>query len=403
MVSLRIALRYLISKKKYHAVNIISVVSMAGVAVATLALVCVLSVFNGFSDMTLNQVSQLNPDIKVTPLRGKIINRADSLASRLATADRVQSAMTVIEEQALAVFNGRQVPVNVIGVPEDFTANIDIESLMLGGIFTLDHPTLGPAAALSASVAMSLEVYPNTVQPLYIYVPGRTIRYNPAIPMAAFRCDTFAIAGVYESYRSEEQEASVIVNLDIARQLFDMPDQASAIYLTLSDTADEAAVIKSIEQITDGRYKILNRLQQADTSLKMISIEKWVTFLMLAFILLIASFNVISTLSMLIIEKNNDIGILRAMGATRTMLRRIFMWQGWLVTAIGGLIGTIVGCTLCIAQQHWGFIKLNGDAAQLTITSYPVRLDLADVTIVLLLVIAVGYLISLLTSRIALR
>ncbi len=403
MVSLRIALRYLISKKKYHAVNIISLVSMAGVAVATLALVCVLSVFNGFSDMTLNQISQLNPDIKISPIRGKIINRADSLASHLATIDGVQSAMTVIEEQALAVFNGKQVPVEVIGAPDTYAASTGVESLMLDGIFTLDNPVLGPAAALSASVAMSLEAFPNAIQPLYIYVPRRTVRYNPAIPMAAFRCDTFVIAGVYESYRSEEQEASVIVDLNIARQLFDMPDQASAIYLSVADNADETAVMKSIEQITAGKYVMQNRLQQADTSLKMISMEKWVTFLMLAFIWPKASFNVISTLSMLIIEKNNDIGILRAMGATGSLLRRIFIWQGWLVTAIGGIIGTIIGCILCLVQQQWGFIKLNSDAAQLAITSYPVRLDLTDVAIVLLLVIAVGYIISTLTSRIALR
>ncbi|MDE7411674.1 MAG: ABC transporter permease [Paramuribaculum sp.] len=403
MVSLRIALRYLISKKKYHAVNIISLVSMAGVAVAALALVCVLSVFNGFSDMTYSQLSQLNPDLKVIPDKGTVIEQCDSLTEALSMIPGVAAAMPVIQEQALALYDQKQVPVTLTGVTDGYAATTGIRAMIIDGSFSTDNEYSEPAAVLSASVAMSLEAFPNSISPLTIYVPRRIGHYNPAIPMAAFRTDSFAISGVYESYYSDENEASVTVALEYARQLLDMPDQASSIYITLAPDADSDAVMTAIKQMTQGKYRVLDRLNQTDTSLKMISIEKWVTFLMLAFILLIASFNVISTLSMLIIEKNSDTHILRAMGATTQMLRRIFMWQGWLITVIGGIAGTLTGCLLCLAQQKWGFIKLNGDASQLAITSYPVRLDIADVALVIMLVAVLGWVISVITSRMALR
>lgn len=399
LTSLRIALRYLFSKKSHNAVNIISIVSMAGVAVATAAIVCVLSVFNGFSDMAVSRMSKCDPQIKITPVTGKVITAADSLASTLRTLGEVTAAMPVIDENALAMHQGLQMAVSIHGVPEGYQRITPIDSSIIdGGYYTSNYVL--PVATVSVGVAMRLKAYPSEETLLSLYVPKRLGRINTANPMSSFRSDSLFIGGVYRIEDNERDAQTVVIPIDMARNILQYDNgEATAIEVALKRGTDEAEGKEAIARALGPGFHIADRQEQEAESFKMIAVEKWITFVMLAFILVIASFNVISTLSMLIIEKKSNLRTLRAMGATTGMLRRIFIWEGWLISVVGGLSGIIIGVGLCLAQQWGGFVKLNGDPSQLAIAVYPVRVDAVDLAVVTALLLAVGLAIGLLTSR----
>ena len=351
-------MRYLFAKKSHNAVNVISFISMAGVAVATAAIVCVLSVFNGFSDLAMQRLSLIDPQAKVTPLKGKTIAAADSVAQAIASLPEVDSAVPMIEEHALAMYDGNQMAVSLHGVPEGYERVTDIRRCIIDGDFVTGTDDL-PLATISVGTAIRLGAHPGAIEPIYIYVPRRTGRINPSNPMTAFMADSLLVSGVYRIDDSEADGQTVIV-----------PD-----------------------------YEVMDRMQQEQQSFNMISVEKWITFLMLALILVIASFNVVSTLSMLIIEKRDNMATLRALGAGPSLARRIFMWEGWLISATGGLAGIVLGVGLSLAQQIGGFIKLGGDPVKMSVTEYPVRVDLLDILIVAALVAAIGFIVGWVTSR----
>lgn len=389
MVSLRIALRYLFSHKSHHAVNIISRISVAGVGVATAAIVCVLSVFNGFSRLASDRLSHIDPELRIEPLAGKSIEGADTLVSLLKASTEVEAVCPVIEERALAIYGGVQQPVRIKGVPEEYGAVSDIGGIVIDGEFLIHDGDYG-CATLSVGSAISLGAHPGYYTPLEIYVPHRVGRINPAVPMSAFRADTLLVSGVYEVDQSEYDADMVIVPLESARQLLDMPSQASAIEIKLSPGISIRQARKSIEVLAGNDLVVKDRLMQQEESFRMIAVEKWVTFAMLAFILIVASFNVISTMSMLILEKRDNISTLRALGAGPSMIRRIFMLEGWLISLFGGLAGVVIGVVLCLAQQWGGFIKLNGDPSQLSVNVYPVHLEMVDLLAVGVLVSVIG-------------
>lgn len=398
MVSLRIALRYLFSKKSSNAVNVISVVSIAGVAVATIAIVCVLSVFNGFSDLAYSRLSLIDPQIKVMPAAGKTIASGDSLASALCALPEVSRAAATIEDQALAIFNHRQMPVQLRGVPEGYDSITGIDRTIIDGMY-MQSDGISDYATLSVGTAMKLMARPGMENVLAIYVPRRRGNINPANPMAAFRSDSLLVGGVYMVEDNDHDASTVIVPVEVARRLLDYSTEASAVEISLHAGTDERHAVEAIAEAAGTDYKVLTRLQQEEQSFKMIEIEKWITFLMLAFILIIASFNVISTLSMLIIEKADNMATLKSLGAQQGTIRRIFVWEGWLISLVGGVSGIIIGVILCLAQQWGGFIKLSGDPSQLSITEYPVRVVPSDLLAVLLLVILTGLIISSITAR----
>ncbi|MEF2643483.1 MAG: FtsX-like permease family protein [Paramuribaculum sp.] len=399
LTSLRIALRYLFSKKTHNAVNIISIVSMAGVAVATAAIVCVLSVFNGFSDMALGRMSKSDPQFKITPVEGKVIASADSLAASLTGLGEVAAAVAVIDENALAMHEGKQMAVTVHGVPEGYQNVTPIDSSIIdGGYYTANYVL--PVATVSVGVAVRLQAYPSEQTLLSLYVPKRLGRINTANPMASFRSDSLFVGGVYRIEDNERDAQTVVIPIDMARGILQYDDgEATAIEVALRPGVSEAEGKEALTRALGAGFRVADRLEQEAESFRMISVEKWITFVMLAFILVIASFNVISTLSMLIIEKKSNLRTLRAMGATTGMLRRIFIWEGWLISVVGGLAGIIIGVGLCIAQQLGGFVKLNGDPSQLAIAVYPVRVEAVDIAVVAALLITVGLAIGLITSR----
>ena len=397
MVSLRIAIRYLFSKKTHNAVNVISLISLAGVAVATMAIVCVLSVFNGFSDLSAAHLSLLDPDLKITPLEGKSISSVDSLIYEIEQIDGVDVAIPTIEEQALAIYGDRQMPVMIKGVPSEYENTTDIKSIVIDGDFCLTD-SIASYATLSVGAAIGLGATPSFYRYLGIYMPKREGRVNVANPMTAFRSDSLIVAAVYQVAQAEYDTDMVILPLENVARLLDYDDEATAIEVKLKSSANLSKVTPQMQTILGDGFVVKDRLRQQEQSFRMIEIEKWITFLMLAFILIIASFNIISTLSMLVIEKSENIHTLHSLGATSTMISRIFMLEGWLISIVGGIAGIIIGVILTLAQQWGGFIKLSGDPSALSIDHYPVRLDVMDLFVVMGLVIVIGFFTAQITA-----
>lgn len=397
MFSLKIALRYLFSKKTHNAVNIISLISVIGVAVATMAIVCVLSVFNGFEDVAAKSLSRLDPELKVLPVKGKVIANADSLAQEISKIEGVKIALPEIEEQAFAIFRQKQMPVVIKGVDSLCQQLVNIDSTIIDGQFLL-RDSMACYASLSPGVAIKLEARPQGWNYIGIYVPTRTGRINPSNPMTAFCADSLLVSSVFQVNQPEYDNDRIIMPIENARMLLEYTTEAHSVGIAVADNATIDAVAQAISQKIGSEYVVKDRYAQQERSFKMISIEKWVTFLMLAFILIIASFNIISTLSMLVIEKDDNIVTFNAMGATRKMITRIFMLEGWLISMFGGVIGIIIGVLLCLAQQWGKFIKLGGDPSALTIDAYPVRVVATDLLIVFALVLIVGFITSQVTS-----
>lgn len=398
MLALRIALRYLFAKKSHTAVNVISLISMAGIAVAAMAMVCVLSVFNGFSDLAFGRLSMVDPDLKITPLHGKVIANADSVACALSTLPGVGKAVVTIEDQALAIFNGAQSPVVIHGVPDDYSEVSELSSLVIDGEYSPEIEGK-ECVSLSVGTAINLGARPSMDRPLVLTVPRRVGRINPAFPLAAFRTDTLLVSSVYQTNQAEYDNDMLYMPLTAVRRLLDYTTEGSAVEIALIPGAAADDVAKAISTMLGDEYVVADRLRQQADSYRMISVEKWITFLMLVFVLVMASFNILSTMSMLIIEKEDNLWIFRSLGATESILRRIFLYEGMLIALIGGLIGIVIGIILSLAQQHFGLISLSGDTTQMSISAYPCHLALSDLAIVAAIVTIIGLISGFISSR----
>lgn len=396
MLAWKIALRYLLSKKSHGVVNIISVISVVGVAVATAAIVIVLSVFNGFTSLATQRLSMLDPEIKITPTQGKAIADADSLTEVIAAMPGVSVVMPVVEERGLVIVGSQQMPVIFKGVPDDYDRLAALDSVMLDGVYMAPLPYV-ETTQISAGVAVQTNARVNANNIVSLYVPRRVGRINPANPAAAFSGAELTVTGIYQVGQAEYDQDRMYIPLSTARRLLQYDTEATAIEVALEPGTDTDGAIKAIGQRLGDGYRLQDRLQQQEESFRMIQVEKWVTFLMLAFILVIASFNIISTLSLLVIEKRDNMATMRALGAPHRLIRRIFMIQGWLISFVGGVGGIILGAALSLGQQHFGWIKLSGDPSHLTINVYPVRVEAPDLLVVLVLVVIVGLLTSQVT------
>ncbi len=402
MLSLRIALRYLLSKKSHSAVNVISAISIAGVAVATAAIVVVLSVFNGFTALSERQFSHIDPDVLVTPTRGKTIVRADSLAEAIAALPEAGAAVPSLTERALAVAGDSQLGVVISGVGSGYGSVADLDAITVDGAYTDTLPKIVAAntdGAFPAGTAVGvLAQLGAPASSIDIYVPRRTGRINPANPAGSFRQITIVPTALLQTDRMEFDADHVIVPIDAARLLLDYADgEASEIQVSAAGgISDEQLADAVIRRLGPG-YSVATRRQQQAESFHMIAIEKWVTFMMLVFILVIAAFNIVSTLSLMVIEKRDNMATMRFMGASKSLVRRVFMLQGAIITAAGGLIGIVLGLTLSLAQQWGGFIRLGADPTKLTVTVYPVRVEAADILAVAALIAAVALITSQMT------
>ena len=397
MLSLRVALRYLFAPKSHAAVNIISLISMAGIAVAAFAMVCVLSVFNGFTDLAASRMSAIDPEIKITRQYGAVIADGDSLAAAVGAVDGVAHVRRVLEQRALAVNDGDQMPVRVRGVEDNYSDVSRLSELVIDGEM-IDGPAM-QYALLSVGVAVRTGARPSLERPFMLTAPRRLGRINPAFPMAAFRTDTLFVSGVYQTNQGEYDEDLVYIPLESARRLFDYSTEITSLDVAVEPGHDAGDVARAIESQLGDTYVVADRMQQQEASFRMIRIEKWITFLMLVFVLVMASFNILSTMSMLIIEKEDNMRILTSLGASRGMLRRIFLDEGLLIALTGGFIGIVIGVILCLLQQHFGLISLGGDHSQMSIEYYPCRPAVADVLITACVVTVIGFLSGFISSR----
>ena len=394
---LKIAWRYLVSKRGHQAVNIISIVAVCGVVVATAALICVLSVFNGFRGLIMGKLAMLDPEIAITATMGKTINDADSVIDAVSGISGVQRAVPVIVDQALAVYAQNQMPVRLKGVPDDYNTMNDMDSIIVDGEWKL-RDQVSRYIVVGAGPAVRLMVRPEFLGMVYLYAPQRQGHVNIANPMGAFRQDSLFVSGVFQLQQNSYDADLIYVPLDVAQELFDYETEATQIEIKLAPNADEQQVMHTIGKILGRSYQVQNRLMQQREAYRLVNIEKWMAFLLLAFILVIATFNVISTLSLLIIEKDDSIATLRALGANDRQISRIFVLQGWLITLAGAITGVVIGLILCLCQQQFGWLRLSGDPANMIINAYPVEVQWSDVLVTLALVAAVGLLTSMVTA-----
>lgn len=400
MLSLRVALRYLFSRKSHGAVNIISAVSVGGVAVAAAAMIVVMSVFNGFSQLAESKLSRIDPDLAIVPVEGKVFAQADSLAAIIRGINGVASAEPVLVEQAFASAGEKQMPVTLRGVTPAGMTDSGMGGAVIDGIM---NPADSSLALLSVGVAMGLNIRPRDALPVKIFEPRRLGRVNPSNPATAFRVDSLAVGGVLQIEQEEYDRDLLVAPLPMVRRLLDYRDgEASALAVMLAQGADIKDVRGRIGHSIPATLAILDRREQQADAFRMIEVEKWITFVMLAFILAVASFNIVSTLSMLVIEKEPNMAVMRAMGGSRRFISAIFANQGWLVTLAGGAIGLIFGSGLVLCQEHFGWVKLQAaDPSLLAIDAYPVRLDYGDVVLAFVAIILGAIIMAAIAGAIA--
>lgn len=396
-LAIKIAMRYLRSKKAHNAVNIISIISTCGVVVTTAALICVLSVFNGFKGLIMGRLAMLDPEIAISATQGKAMADADSVIAVAQSVKGVRQAVPVVEDNALAIFADYQMPVRLRGVPDGYDRINGIDSVMVDGEFKL-RDEVSRYGVIGVGPALKLHARPGLLRMVQLYAPQRQGSVNMANPMDAFRNDSVFVSGVFQMQQNGYDADLIYVPIDLARELFDYTSEATRIELSLDSTASEAAVMQQLEQCLGPAYMVQNRLMQQATAYRLVNVEKWVTFLLLAFIMIIATFNVISTLSLLIIEKDESIRTFRSLGATNKLITQIFVAEGWLIALVGAVSGVALGLALCLCQQQFGWLKMQGDESLMVVRAYPVQVEWTDVAVAFALVAAIGLLTSLVTS-----
>lgn len=398
-LSAAIAWRYLIAKKTHSAVSAITAVSACGIAVATAAIICVLSVFNGFKSVIAGRLDTLSPDVMVTPAEGKVFASADSIAEVLTSWKEVEIAMPSVLDNALAIYNGHETPVSLKGVDFSRYARLTtVKQLMDTNSRYPEAPVADLFAASPAvlSIGAAARLGATEGDGILIFAPRREGRVNIANPAASFLTDSVTATGIYQSNQQEYDDNRIIVDINIARDLLQYDDEASAIEILAAKETDPVALASKVEAALGPRFIAKDRLRQQAMNFRMISIEKWVSFLLLFFILVIASFNIISSLSMLVLDKEKSMHTLAALGMSRRRIGHIFAWESIYVTSAGGICGIVLGVALCLLQQHFGFIKLHGNPGDMIVQSYPVEVNAADI----LLTAAPIMIIGLVTARI---
>lgn len=390
--SLFVAKRYLFSRKSHHAINIISAISVIGVAFATLALVCTLSVFNGFQELVASCFTAFDPQLKVMPVSGKIVSSSDTCLLRLKKHPMIAVYSECLEEHALLSFGDRQMMVTIKGVQDNFEQLSSIDRLLYGdGGFQLEneHRDLG---ILGISLASSLGVSTQLGNQMIVYAPKKGERINIANPSSSFEQMPLYTSGAVFSVQQEKYDNSyVLTSLDYARRLFCESDGVSAIELRLQPETDIQEAKKSIQELVGDRFKVLDQYEQQADIFKVMEVEKLIAYVFLTFILLVSCFNIIGSVSMLIIEKKNDVLLLRNLGATEQMIVRIFLFEGRLITAIGACSGIVGGLLLCYLQQTFGWLKLGQSSGNFLVDAYPVSVYASDILLVFVTVLLVGY------------
>lgn len=390
--SFYIARRYLFSKKSHNAINVISAISVCGVALATLALVCTLSVFNGFQDLVSTFFTAFDPELKVVPASGKVFDGQDGRVAELRGMPEIALVSESVEDNALVQYQGRQAMAVVKGVEDNFSELTPIDTILFGQGELLLHDEVVDYAIPGVQLLASLGTGIRFLDPLEIYAPKRGAKVNMANPAASFNTGNLFSSGLVFAVNQEKYDGSyIITSLQFARRLFQYTTEVSALNLKLRPGADVDAVKEKIEKRLGDGFRVLDRYEQQADTFRIMEIEKLISYLFLTFILMIACFNVIGSLSMLIIDKRDDVATLRNLGADERQILRIFLFEGRMITFIGAVAGIVLGVALCVLQQEFGLISL-GASGSFIVDAYPVSVHFWDVVLVFVTVIVVGFL-----------
>lgn len=388
-----IARRYLFSKKSTHAINIISCISAVGVAVATMALVVTLSVFNGFHDLVASFFTSFDPQIELVPAEGKTAPADDPLLQKVRKLPEVDVASECVKDQALAIYKGKQTMVWVMGVDDNFERMSRIDDILYGdGTFLLQAANLN-FAVVGIRLAETLGMNANWDGNLMIYAPRKTGQLDLANPSDGFVVDSLISPGVVFMVKQGKYDRDhVIVPITMARTLFEQQGMLSSLQIRLKNGSDLYAVKEKMQEIVGNRYRVLDRYEQQADTFRIMKVEKFIAYIFLTFILIVASFNIIGSISMLIIDKKDDVVTLRNLGATDRQISRIFLFEGRLISFFGALAGILIGLLLCWLQQQFGIVALGQSSGTFVVDAYPVSVHPEDVLVVFATVIAVGFL-----------
>ena len=388
-----IARRYLFSKKSTHAINVISAISVVGVAVATMALVVTLSVFNGFHDMVASFFTAFDPQLKVTPVMGKTAAADDPILTQIKQLPQIDVATETVEDQALVIYHGRQAMVTIKGVEDNFDQLTHIKEILVGdGDFELHAADMFygiPGIRLAEALGTGYTYQ----EPIKVYAPRREGQLNMANPMDGLVEDELYSPGVlFEVLQGKYDKNYMLTSIDFTRRIFEQQGMVSALELRLKPGSNFESVKKDIKKIAGDKYYVKDRFEQQDDTFKIMKIEKLMAYIFLTFILMIACFNIIGSLSMLIIDKKDDVVTLRNLGASDKQIVHIFLFEGRLISAIGAVLGIVLGLLLCWAQQTYGLVKLGSSSASFVVNAYPVSVHPEDVILIFITVLVVGFL-----------
>jgi lipoprotein-releasing system permease protein len=401
MYRLQIALRYIFSKKKTNAINIITWVSMTGMGVGAFALVLVLSVFNGFEHLVTSLYNSFYPSLEITATNGKFFYVSDTLTKKLSTHPAIENYTQVFEENAYIQFADKDYLAKVKGVDENFEKVTDVKGTVHEGVFLLKKDN-HKYAVIGANIAAALSINTDRIlEPLVINIPrqGNATAFRQE---DAFYSSSVIPSGVF-SIQQEFDSKYIFVSLDFMEQLLDEPGLRSGIEIKLKPNTDAEAVKKQLASNIDKTFRIKTKYEQKETLYKIMRMERWAVFAILSFIMIIVSFNIIGSLFMVVIEKRKDIAILKSIGATPRDIQLIFALEGMLTAVLGALVGILTAVIVCLLQMKFGFVKLGGSGATFVVEAYPVALKASDIFLTLLTVIFISFLAAYFPARSAAR
>lgn len=391
-----IALRYLFSKKRHNIINVISAVSVLGIMVSSAALIVVLSVFNGMQNLIGSWFNTFNPDFEVTLVEGKSFAIDSFPSTEVAALPGVAAVHEVVSDLVLTTYNEKQELLRLKGVTPEHIGSNHFDKLLIDGNFDL-YRGEQPCAVLGTGAAGKLLIQLNQYDLLKLYYPKRT-KKNLANPADAFRTLHLYPAGVFCTNTAYDQEM-VFCPIDFARNLMGYPGEVTSMEIQLKKSGEYGKVQEKIQRILGPKYKVQNKYQQEESLFRTMQSEKLVIYVILAFILLVAAFNIIGSLGMLILEKQRDTSVLRSLGASQKLVRRIFLFEGMGTSLAGGLGGLFIGAIICLLQQWFHIVKLGGDGTNYIIQYYPVQMRAIDFVIVLLTVLSISLLTSIIPAR----
>lgn len=393
-----IAWRYLFSKKSHHAINIISAISACGVAIATLAMVCTLSVFNGFQGLVADLFTDFDPELKITLAEGHTFPANDPALKQLKSHKDIAVVTPCMEDQALVVRNGQQVVVTLKGVDDNFMQQTDLAHILYPQLEDDEelvlHADVLEYGLVGIQLAIQLGLNVDFETPLQVFAPKRGERVNMANPLSSFNTDELLSPGcVFQVKQTKYDAHYILTSLAFAQHLLDQKGKITQVEVKLREGANVSRVKRELARLLGSKFIVRDRYEQQEDVFRIMRIEKLIAYLFLTFILLVASFNVIGSLSMLLIDKEKDIRTLYNLGAKPSDVRRIFILEGNLISLLGALFGIAIGVALCWAQQHYGLIAMGQSEGAFIVEAYPVVVKVWDLLLILFTVVIVSALV----------